>query len=168
MQLAPLWERGGTGTWRPEHRPGVSSPGSRRGCLGTFHIHKQPPQWPLGTGPSTLFLPSTSFTGRGIFQREQWAPGRLREPAVFGPGEWGCSRKLSQPLLPALPGLLRADIASQRKSELVPLWRPAVASRAIYFSVPKPLSHLFTQGGKEVGLYVPAWALSPTAWGLVD
>ena len=32
--------------------------------------------------------------------------------------------------------------------------RPAVAGRAIYFSAPKPLSQLFTQGAKKIETFV--------------
>ena len=40
--------------------------------------------------------------------------------------------------------------------------RPAVAGRAIYFSAPKPLSHLFTQRGKELSsVSLPSTLPSP-------
>jgi hypothetical protein len=93
----------------------------------------------------------------------------LLEVPIFCVGTWGegCNRKPSQVLL---LGQFSHSFQDQRllpkgKASSLPQ-RPAMASRAIYFSVPKPLSRLFTQGGQEAGFHVPAQILPPPAWAL--
>lgn len=68
--------------------------------------------------------------------RERWSEAKGGPPSRLGVLGGGA---------PSVPRLLpRGKVSSLLQS-------PAVASRAIYFSAPKPLSHLFTQWGKELG-----------------
>lgn len=72
----------------------------------------------------------------GIWGRERWSEAKRGPPSRLGVLGGG---------VPSVPRLLpRGKVSSLLQS-------PAVASRAIYFSAPKPLSHLFTQWGKELG-----------------